>query len=159
MTGAVAVVGIDPGPVPGLVVLPGGDSEPWVVQCSAQLAPAVLQRLLEAELCCRPVLVGVEDFVVRGRAARSASAAAGAQTRDLIGRLEAVAWQAGERVLLHKRAAAQVKPWATDGRLAAAGLLEPTTGMRHARDAARHALFTAVIEGIRPDPLSKKVTT
>jgi hypothetical protein len=48
-----------------------------------------------------------------------------------------------------------VKPWATDERLEAAGLLDLTKGMRHARDAARHALFTAVKDGGVPDPLSK----
>jgi hypothetical protein len=49
-----------------------------------------------------------------------------------------------------------VKPWATDTRLAAAGLMEPTTGMRHARDAARHALFAAVKTYGLPDPLSAR---
>jgi hypothetical protein len=52
-----------------------------------------------------------------------------------------------------------VKPWATDERLAAAGLLDPTKGMRHARDAARHALFCAVRDFGLPDPLSAKART
>jgi hypothetical protein len=54
------------------------------------------------------------------------------------------------------RAAALVKPWATDRRLTAAGLLDPTAGMGHARDAARHALYAAVHLQLTTDPLSKK---
>jgi hypothetical protein len=49
-----------------------------------------------------------------------------------------------------------VKPWAVDKRLHAAGLLDMTAGMRHARDAARHALFCAVKDYGLPDPLSSK---
>ena len=40
--------------------------------------------------------------------------------------------------------------------MAAAGLLEPTKQLRHARDAARHALFAAVADCGIPDPLSRK---
>jgi hypothetical protein len=54
------------------------------------------------------------------------------------------------------RAAALVKPWATDKRLHAAGLLDATKGMQHARDASRQALYAAVHMGVTPDPLSRK---
>jgi hypothetical protein len=56
----------------------------------------------------------------------------------------------------YARSAADVKPWATDTRLQAAGLLDLTKGMRHARDAARHALFCAVCDFGLTDPLSRK---
>jgi hypothetical protein len=47
-----------------------------------------------------------------------------------------------------------VKPWATDKRLTAAGLLAMTAKMADARDACRHALYTAVHDAGIPDPLS-----
>ena len=56
---------------------------------------------------------------------------------------------------LHIRTAGEVKPWATDKRLHTAGLLDLTAGMRHARDAARHALYSAVRDYGLPDPLSR----
>jgi hypothetical protein len=54
------------------------------------------------------------------------------------------------------RTAAVAKAWATDIRLGRTGLLDETKGMTHARDAARHALYTACKEGNIPDPLSRK---
>jgi hypothetical protein len=54
------------------------------------------------------------------------------------------------------RNASLVKTWATDKRLAAAGLLDATKGMQHARDASRHALYAAVHTGMARDPLSTK---
>ena len=50
------------------------------------------------------------------------------------------------------RKAADVKLWASDKRLKAAGLLRPPEN-RHANDASRHALFCAVHDAFRPDPL------
>lgn len=48
--------------------------------------------------------------------------------------------------------AADVKPWATDKRLAAIGFpLAPK--LRDARDAGRHMLYAAVRSGRAPDPL------
>jgi hypothetical protein len=83
-------------------------------------------------------------------------------TRDLIGTLQEV-WEEHDSTAEGRRGArwfqrpaAHVKPWATDERLEAAGLLEATKGMRHARDAARHALFAACKDGGIPDPLSKR---
>jgi hypothetical protein len=54
------------------------------------------------------------------------------------------------------RTAALVKPWATDKRLVAAGLLDITRGLPHARDGARHALFSAHHDSGAPDPLSSR---
>lgn len=154
-------IGIDPGPIPGIVMLwPHGGGrrrlEIDVVQCSESAAPAVLWGLLDSNrslLGKAPCLVQIERFVVGSRSGRSSTAGAGAATRDLVGRLQGEAEnQPNVKVVL--RSASEVKPWATDVRLEAAGLLEATKGMRHARDAARHALFAAVKDGGVPDPLS-----
>lgn len=153
-------IGIDPGPIPGIVHLypraGGHHLEIDVVQCNERAATAVLWGLLDSHrtlLGKAPALVQIERFVV-GRASMR-SAAAGATTRDLVGRLTGEA-ENQPNVKVVQRAAAEVKPWATDARLEAAGLLEATKGMRHARDAARHALFAAVKDGGLPDPLSKE---
>lgn len=153
----VQFIGIDPGPIPGIVLLRGATSH--VVQCSASLAPAVLHALLEYDVGC-PAVVQIEAFVP-GRKARAAGQASAA-TRDLIGQLRQI-WEdfdstSDGRLGGHwfQRSAGEVKPWATDERLEAAGLLEATRGMRHAKDAARHALFCAVRDGGIPDPLSKR---
>lgn len=159
-------IGIDPGPVPGLVMLTkrGRHHEVHVVQCNAEVAPSMLWALLDQ---CRyvqgsaPAIVQIEEFVVRRRASRSSSAHAGAVTRDLVGRLEREAEQQ-DNVKVVRRTAAQVKPWATDARLKAVqvngtDLLDVVSHVgRHARDAARHALYCAVKDGGIPDPLSTR---
>lgn len=150
MTVGPTVIGVDPGPTPGIVVL-GPDSRPEVVQCSAGVAVALVDALVDQ--APGTVLLAVEEFVVGPRAARSSSAGAGAVTRDLIGALAQLA-RDNEVVLVRYRAA-DVKPWATDRRLAAAGLVEPTKGMRHARDAARMALYASVRDAGFADPLSR----
>lgn len=142
------VIGVDPGPTPGIVRLrysPGlvlEDAD--VVQCSATAFYDVLLALgpYSAHVC-------VERFVVSRRSMSSRTAGAGEVTRDQVGALQ-TAYSATLRT------AAAVKPWATDARLDAAGLLEACKGMRHARDAARHALFAAVRDHGVPDPLSRR---
>lgn len=135
------VIGVDPGPTPGLVVLDIDDDRlaaVGVMQCSAPL----LYTLVETFNPERTALVAVERFVTRGR-----TNAAQQLTRDQVANL----------ARLHtavEATAAQVKPWATDTRLEAVGLLAACSGMRHARDAARHALFAAVRHAGLPDPLS-----
>lgn len=144
------VIGIDPGPTPGLVLirsLPVTPHRAFVVQCTAPLLLVTLSALLAYDAGC-PTLVQVERFVTRGRAT-----AAQALTRDQVGAL--TSHLLGTDVRLLQRSASQVKPWATDTRLEAAGLLEATKGMRHARDAARHALYAAVHDARYLDPLSK----
>lgn len=160
MTGDLRVIGIDPGPVPGFVLLDWADGSPAidVVQCSSRTAPTVLAALLEDRRAT--TVVQIERFVVGHRASRSSTAGAGEATRELVGALQQI-WEdrdSTEQGRLggrwFQRSAANVKPWATDARLDAGGLLEATKGMRHARDAARHALFAAVHDGGIPDPLS-----
>lgn len=162
------VLGIDPGPTPGLVLLDLNDRATgegrWldgfeVLQCSAGLLLDVLEGLLSRDFT--PALVQVERFVTGRRSGRSAHASAGTTTRDLVGAIEGVVRTyslsaRGETSHSVQRSAAAVKPWGTDERLDAADLLTATKGMTHARDAARHALFAACHDGGLPDPLSKE---
>ncbi len=153
VTGPTYVIGVDPGPTPGVAALSfthGKVTNAQALQCSANMAVGLVVHLLVGAQPARIVLA-VERFVVGPRAARSSTARAGVITRQLIGALQAAAEAYG--VLVRLRSAADVKPWATDARLRAAGLLEVCTGMPHARDAARHALFTAVHDAGLPDPL------
>ena len=166
--GDLRVVGIDPGPTPGVVVLDlcdRADSEGrWldyahVAQVSVDLADSLLTSLLLAHHA--PVgsaLVAVEAFV-HSRKGRSGASRV---TRDLVPVLRATTSSYGAAFV--ERQASQVKAWATDERLDRAAfrvsdrwvnLLDLTKGMRHARDAARHALFAACRDGQLPDPLSK----
>lgn len=150
-------IGVDPGPIPGIVVLTpwdNGELAADVIQCSQGIASTLIDNLLrEYHEHDQDALVAVERFVV-GRGSMRA-AGAGEQTRDLIGQIQRVVSFRSTSAFV-KRSASAVKPWATDLRLDAAGLLEATKGMRHARDAARHALFAAVRDGGLPDPLSRK---
>lgn len=142
-------IGIDPGPIPGIVALTVWDSgkpDTAVIQCSHDITSTIVGGLLDAVHL--PVTLATERFVARGRASAVQSL-----TRDLVGQLQEIAH--GHEARFVQRSASEVKPWATDARLEAAGLLEATKGMRHARDAVRHALFAAVKDGGLPDPLSK----
>lgn len=146
-------IGIDPGPTPGIVRLHCRDGRliaDWthVVQCSANVLPEIVGAFLEngRDVWPRTVLQ-VERFVTRGRSTHDQRL-----TNDQAGLVQSLASELGASAVL--RTAHQVKGWATDARLDAAGLLEACKGMRHARDAARHALFAAVHDGALPDPLS-----
>lgn len=155
------IVGIDPGPTPGLVLLEcvemprrlcetGTDRvlmTAEVVQCTAGVLFDVLAGIEQQRDGID--LIAAERFVVSRRSGRSSTAGAGAETRDQVGALQRV------YPALVLRAAGEVKPWATDARLNAAGLLDPCKGLRHARDAARHALFAACRDLGMPDPLSR----
>lgn len=155
------VLGIDPGPIPGVVRLQlgvppdtlGAATELLAAQV-LQCTPGVLTCVLEALSQDDQPTIALERFVTGPRAGRSSTPKAGTTTRALIGEVEA--WARDGHVRIHTRSAAEVKPWATDARLEAAGLLELTTGMRHARDAGRHALYCAVRDYGLTDPLSRK---
>jgi hypothetical protein len=154
---AVRVIGVDPGPTPGIVLLRFNDG-PFgichVVQCTHLIAPEIFRMLLGIDPVT-PTIVGVERFVIGRSSYKSGSP--GGVTRDLVGALQEIVVEHGRAGgQFHQRNASQVKAWATDTRLDKAGLLDATKGMTHARDAARHALFAAVHDGGIPDPLSKK---
>jgi hypothetical protein len=149
------VVGIDPGPVPGVVVLCVIDGmltpHPAVFQSDARSVAWLVEQMFADDPPYEQQILAVERFIVGPRASRSSAPKAGQRTREMIGELLALGAQLGIRVA--QRSASEVKPWATDARLRAAGLLETTKGMPHARDAARHALFAAVRDCGLPDPL------
>jgi len=156
------IIGIDPGPVVGVALLALGRNNrgdgsicPWRIteRHALQVTPGLLGTVLDA-LGPSAHAVAVERFVVGPRAARSSTAKAGGAARDIVGQV--TDWADRYALNLCLRSAAEVKPWATDERLIAAGLLDLTTGMRHARDATRHALFCAVRTYGLPDPLSKR---
>lgn len=143
------VIGVDPGLTTGICVLDLGDMSAELVQCTPTAVLPILRGITEGDVVA---VLAVERFVVGPRAARSSTPRAGQITRELIEELRA--WGHPDRCVL--RSASQVKPWATDERLAAAGLLAPGKGMPHARDGARHALFSAVADCGAPDPLSSR---
>lgn len=150
------VIGVDPGPVPGVALRrPDGSME------VLQVSPGTLETVVRALVASAPTapyggpaaVLAVERFVVGRRATRSATPQAGALTRNQIGAVEALARELGIPVFL--RSASEVKPWASDARLAAAGAL--VKGMTHGRDAARHTLYCSVHDCGYPDPLARAV--
>jgi hypothetical protein len=146
------VIGIDPGPVCGVVGLWIEDRKMQradVVQCSA----GCLRRVLSG-LWLKTGRIAMERYVLSRRGGRLNDAAASKTTRAVIDMV--TDWAEVKRTPCVLRSAAEVKPWATDQRQLAAGLLKVTTGMPHARDAARHALFAAVHDCGMRDPLSKR---
>ena len=159
------VIGIDPGPKPGLVCIDFGISTSWwpavqprAVQCDPQSALDVFAMWL-GEPGERTVLVGCESFVRSSRAGRLKHAAAASKTEQMIEAFHTMfgAWiSINNTMRWTTNNAARVKAWAKHERLDAAGLLEVTNGMTHARDGARHAMFVAVHYGGAPDPLSRR---
>lgn len=146
-------IGIDPGPTPGICVL--GVGTPLLIQCdAASLGPLVGEFVDFYRDPDDPLHLAVESWAV-GPISRTNVRAANL-IRDQIGELRAFASPAEPiRVLVHVRTASAVKPWATEKRLAAAGLLKRTVGMPHARSAAQHALYSHVRDSGAPDPLSR----
>jgi hypothetical protein len=153
------VIGVDPGLTTGVFAVPyiegiAGDALIAVQVLGSEGVVPIVTALLDRSAL--DSLLAVEAFVVGPRASRSSSAHAGRVTRALIRQLGDLADDEPQNRTFVSRPAAAVKPWATDKRLEAAGLLAHTTGMHHARDAARHALFAAVHAGLTRDPLSAK---
>ena len=167
---ALRFIGIDPGPTTGLIRLdytaassgqigtPFGRPRVTVAQCSANVAVDVYRALLGDDDVW--TWTQAERYVIGRKSAHAG--ASGTVTQALLGELGQASADhlddSGPRTggwsSMHNASA--VKAWATGERLKAAGLWDWTTGMGHARDAARHALFAAVHSGKVPDPLSKR---
>lgn len=142
----VVTIGVDPGPSSGICVLDGGPG--FLIQTDA-VSVMPMTRILIAGYAGRTIRLAVEEFVIGPNSAKAKQA--GKVTRDLIGALTALT--AADNVWMVKRSAAEVKPWATDHRLKAAGLYDRGVGIPHARDGARHALYSAVRDAGMTDPL------
>lgn len=155
MTSLVLAIGNDPGPKAGLAGLLYSDGRRIglkIAQVSPSLLTDVLGVLIDWGVEVKAeVYVGVERFV---HSNKGGGGAAGKLTREQVGAV--LEYCASRRVYCSERSAVTVKAWATDKRLEKVQLLPATTGMPHARDAARHALFTAVHDGAVPDPLSRR---
>jgi hypothetical protein len=150
------IIGVDPGRTTGIAALSLFDGELTshsLIQCSHDVPRWLVGHMFDAAQPVDRLVLAVERFVVRARAGRSSDAAAGEITRDLIGALASIGRDHGATVYL--RSASDVKPWATDKRLEAAGITAPPA-MRHSLDGARHALFAAVHDCGLPDPLSTR---
>lgn len=148
-----AVIGVDPGGTTGLAVVAFqtfGENAPRYIGSYGQYTePAELFEQVRFWVGAMPgIRLAAERFVVSRRAGRSATAGAGTTARNILGQLTTF------NVPLSLRTASEVKKWGTNKRLDAAGLLEPTIGKPHARDAARHALYVLVATLGCPDPLS-----
>lgn len=140
------IIGVDPGGVSGVALLPQ-DGEPLAYQCCAAATYGLVVMLAEASDSPEHVVFAGEKFVP-GTGAGARRKPAGT-TRGVIGDLNDLGgW--------HWRSAAEVKPWATDKRIERAGLAALTAALPHARDAFRHALFCAVHDLGWPDPLSRR---
>lgn len=130
----VCVLGIDPGPKPGIVELHIRDGK-----CVAR----TLRSLPESYTPY--ALVALERYVIGSGTVRKTREGTSA-TLDMIGVVRDVCQREG--VPMVTQAAVQVKPWATDARVKA--YVGRDVRGDHHRDAARHALFAAVQRGWLP---------
>ena len=160
----ISVIGIDPGPATGMCFLDYSNQfAPYalvgksLLQSDADSAPIVLKSMLHTYYGSQDLVgrryASVEKFVT-GRSAGSRGKSANV-TRQLVMELTEVLQQFGYDVQI--RSAAEVKPWATDKRLEAAGITGPAAvhgQFRHSYDAARQALFSAVKDAKLRDPLA-----
>ena len=158
--GAVCALGIDPGPVPGFFLAlwrPGEKKADWARawQCNADGAGGLLAMILSVHgylITCGQI----EEFRTgRGPGTRGRGASA---TREMVSTLTATALAADRYVKLAVRHSSAVMPWSADKRLAAAGILDATAQLPHARAASRHALYCAAHDGGLPDPLSRRAS-
>lgn len=168
-------LGLDPGPTTGLCWLyylrkpdgtyPQKPTTVTMLSTPARSATRVLEAMIRTDLAeiealgaghpkDFPVLCASTERFVTGRSAGTKGSNADV-TRQLVFELTECCQVAGFRVKL--RSAADVKPWASDKRLVAAGIALPGDGVhgkaRDGYDASRHALFCAVEDAKMKDPL------
>lgn len=136
------IVGIDPGPNPGLVVLHTYAEQVTGVTKIDGLAPGPSHGL--ADQLAQASLVSMERFVL-GRGTARKTKAGTEVTLAQVASLRELCEKMGVRLVQYP--AGVVKPWATDDRLRAFGCY--VTGNHH-RDAVRHALYAAVRAGYLP---------
>lgn len=158
--GVDSCIGADPGPATGLCFLDYDNGKlvgRTLLQCDAGSSVIVLKGMLAAYYADGRVLrrtASVEQF---RSGASAGSAVKGAQvTRQLVMELAEALQLYGYQVRI--RPAADVKPWASDRRLTAAGVVAGAMhgDMNHAYDAARHCLYGAKEAGVITDPLLRR---
>jgi hypothetical protein len=162
------IIGVDPGVTTGIAVLDYSEiinardpkvlqliATPELYQCQPMGAIRLVRTMFDAQLYAgayATIVLSIERFIE----GKHSNTAEGNATREVVGILTALAEGYGQLVsAVHTNRAADVKPWATDRRLEAAGVPDPK-GFRHARDAARHALYAGVRAHNVPDPLSSQ---
>ncbi len=157
-----SVIGVDPGPSTGIAFLDfSGDrlAGRTMIQVDGTSAQLVLEAML-AKYYADPQVVTrrfaqVEAFVTGQSAGTKGADAEVTRQLSFVFAEQLQMW--GYRTQLRKKAdvwssAGKAGGWATDKRLAAAGVLRPPEN-KHANDAGRHALFCAVHDAHLPDPL------
>jgi hypothetical protein len=155
VTGMRTVLGVDPGGTTGIALLDYRSDMGYVLDVflSGEMSDDVQKTFARLKLRTKLVdRVAVERFVVGRRSGRSSTPGAGEKARELVGLVGTLDKP------VTRRSASAVKNWATNKRLEAAGLMEPTAVTRNhhdLRDAARHALMCLVCDLGCPDPLSK----
>jgi hypothetical protein len=150
----IRVIGVDPGLTTGIGVLDWDTDHPLelgahVAQCDSGMAMALVASLIEEA----PGHVGVAvERYVSGLAREGGAAVA---TRSLVEHLAVLAEERADVGWL--RPAHQVKAWATEPRMQAAGLVAVAKGMaNHGLDGLRHALYAACHDAGLPDPLGRR---
>lgn len=154
-----SAVGIDPGYDNGVCFLDfrgGVLIGKTLVSVNHESARGVLGAILHARYRSNGIRrrIGSVEAWVDGKPGTSAGDKAKV-TRQLVMEFAEELEEFGYAVQVRK--AADVKPWATDKRLEAAGIYGKDSALhgagRHAADGARHALFGAWESGICPNPL------
>jgi hypothetical protein len=169
VNGDLVIIGVDPGGTSGVAALHflhGVRCWAYVTEVACADTRSTVESLLQvagqrANFSDQLVkVVATERFVVGRRAARSSSASAGENTRNMVGalgELVKIGRRPWDRTLFREQTASTAKTWATDERLEAAGIKASLTkGLGHGRDAMRHALFAATRDFQLPDPLSRR---
>lgn len=146
-------MGVDPGPSAGVVLLIVGSDGSWtwhVFQVDGNTAFWLID-VLYREYC--PRLVAIEKFEPSSRAGGTGEDAQ--LTRRIADHAYTLvsAIKRNPPAVPRMRTAGQVKPWATDRRLAKAGF-PLGAKFRDARDAGRHVMYAAVLDGKERDPLA-----
>lgn len=144
-------VGVDGGPSTGIAVLSVElASYEWTVfQVNGEGAPWLIQAIYD-RFC--PRVVASEKFIPSNRAGTTGKDA------DLTRRIHAYTLDAAAGIrrvppcAVRERNAGNIKPWASDKRLAKTGF-PLGSKFKDARDAGRHALYAAVLDGKERDPL------
>lgn len=157
------IIGVDPGPIPGIAGLwshsADKDKRSWsdvefaFAQCDHETLMDVIDSWYDS-VPTESILIATETYVISNRSGRSSTSDARDATLYVVNKVTAYADDQG--IARVTRPAGIVKKFATNDRLMAARLLGATTGCTHARDASRHMVYAAVEDGGFPDPFSKK---